>query len=200
MSFRWSRARCKLRPTISIPQAYSLLAFMRARMLRRQLEREGIEGGRRHARTILLRMGIEALYPQPGTSKRNPGQKIYPNLLRKLAIIRANQVWALDTTYCPMATGFVYLNAVGDVASRKCWRRRWRSRWRRAMRLRTSSRPSLATVCRTSSTRTKAVTAGVEIQQVHKLSGGRCASRHSSQWHVPRGNTNTYLLRSQRRC
>jgi putative transposase len=57
--------------------------------------------------------------PQPGTSKRQPGHKIYPYLLRKLAVVRSNQVWALDTTYIPMAHGFVYLTAVVDVASRR---------------------------------------------------------------------------------
>ena len=93
--------------------------FMGARMLRDQLLRQGIRAGRRHIRTLMLRMGIEALAPQPGTSKAAPGHKIYPYLLRKLAITRANQVWALDTTYIPMARGFVYLTAVVDVASRK---------------------------------------------------------------------------------
>src|ERR1700693_3540892 len=93
--------------------------FMGARMLRDQLGRQGIHVGRRHVRTLMLRMGIDALAPQPGTSKRKPGNKIYPYLLRNLAITRANQVWALDTTYCPMARGFVYLTAVVDVASRK---------------------------------------------------------------------------------
>ena len=67
----------------------------------------------------MQRMGIEALCPQPGTSQRHPGHKVYPYLLRKLTITRANQVWALDTTYCRMARGFVYLTAVVDVASRK---------------------------------------------------------------------------------
>jgi putative transposase len=93
--------------------------FMGARMLRRQLARQGIHAGRRHIRTLMLRMGIEALAPQPGTSKAAPGHKIYPYLLRQLAISRANQVWALDTTYIPMARGFVYLTAVVDVVSRK---------------------------------------------------------------------------------
>ena len=93
--------------------------FMGARMLRDQLARQGIHAGRRHIRTLMLRMGIEALAPQPGTSKRAPGHKIYPYLLRNLAVTRANQVWALDTTYIPMARGFVYLIAVVDVASRK---------------------------------------------------------------------------------
>ena len=93
--------------------------FMGARMLRDQLAREDIHAGRRHIGTLMRRMGIEALAPQPGTSKAAPGHKIYPYLLRKLSIERANQVWALDTTYIPMAKGFVYLTAVVDVASRR---------------------------------------------------------------------------------
>ena len=93
--------------------------FMGARMLREQLRREGIKAGRRHIGTLMQRMGIQALAPQPGTSKRAPGHKISPYLLRRLAITRANQVWALDTTSIPMARGFVYLTAVVDVASRR---------------------------------------------------------------------------------
>ena len=93
--------------------------FMGSRMLRDQLARYGLHAGRRHIRTLMRRMGIEALAPQPGTSQAAPGHKIYPYLLRTLAITRANQVWALDTTYIPMARGFVYLTAVVDVASRR---------------------------------------------------------------------------------
>jgi len=93
--------------------------FMGARMLRRMLYREGIRVGRRHLGTLMQRMGIEALCPQPGTSERNPQHKVYPYLLRKVAIRLANQVWALDTTYIRMARGFVYLTAVVDVASRR---------------------------------------------------------------------------------
>ena len=93
--------------------------FMGARMLRDQLARQGIHAGRRHIGTLMRRMGIAALAPQPGTSKTAPGNKIYPYLLRKLPITRSNQVWALDTTYIPMARGFVYLTAVVDVASRR---------------------------------------------------------------------------------
>jgi len=78
--------------------------FMGARMLRDQLNRQGIEVGRRHVRTQ-LRTGMEALAPQPGTSKRAPGHKVYPYLLRNLAITRSNQVWALDTTNIPDGTG-----------------------------------------------------------------------------------------------
>lgn len=93
--------------------------FMGARMLRDQLYLQGTRVGRRHVATLMKDMGIEAMAPQPGTSKRAPGHKIYPYLLRRLAITRANQVWALDTTYIPMAHGFVYLTAVVDVGSRK---------------------------------------------------------------------------------
>jgi putative transposase len=93
--------------------------FMGARMLRDQLARDGVQVGRRHVRTLMLRMGIESLAPQPGTSKATPGHKVYPYLLRKLPITHANQVWALDTTYIPMAKGFVYLTAVVDVFSRR---------------------------------------------------------------------------------
>ena len=67
----------------------------------------------------MKRMGMEALYRKPNTSKRHPGHKIYPYLLRKLNIDRANHVWAMDITYIPMARGFVYLCAVVDWASRK---------------------------------------------------------------------------------
>lgn len=93
--------------------------FMGARMLSRTLAREGIHAGRRHVTTLMRRMGIEALAPQPGTSKTRPGHKVYPYLLRNIAITQSNQVWALDTTYIPMAHGFVYLTAVVDVASRR---------------------------------------------------------------------------------
>jgi len=93
--------------------------FMGARMLRRQLRQAGVKAGRRHVSTLMRRMGIEALAPQPGTSKPHPGHKVYPYLLRNLAVTRSNQVWALDTTYIPMARGFVYLTAVVDVASRQ---------------------------------------------------------------------------------
>jgi len=93
--------------------------FMGARQLVRQLRRLGFEVGRLHVRTLMLRMGIQAMAPQPGTSKPAPGHKVYPYLLRNVVVVRANQVWALDTTYIPMRQGFVYLTAIVDVASRR---------------------------------------------------------------------------------
>jgi len=93
--------------------------FMGVRMLRDQLARQGIKAGRKRIATLMEKMGIEALYRKPGTSAKHPGHTIYPYLLRHRMIDRANQVWALDTTYIPMAKGFVYLTAVVDWASRK---------------------------------------------------------------------------------
>jgi len=98
--------------------------FMGSRQLRRQLRSQGHEVGRRHIQTLMKRMGIEAIYRRPRTSKPGPGHKIYPYLLRGLAINRPNQVWALDITYLPMKRGFVYFVAVMDWATRRIlsWR------------------------------------------------------------------------------
>ncbi len=93
-------------------------------MLRGLLAGEGIKVGRRHVRTLMRRMGIEALYRRPRTTKPEPGHKIYPYLLRGMDITRPNQVWAMDITYIPMARGFVYLAVVLDWFSRRVlsWR------------------------------------------------------------------------------
>lgn len=93
--------------------------FIGSRQIVRVLRREGLQVGRLHVRTLMKKMGIHALAPQPGTSQRHPGHKIFPYLLRTLAIVRSNQVWALDTTSIPMAHGFVYLTVVVDVFSRR---------------------------------------------------------------------------------
>jgi putative transposase len=98
--------------------------FAGSRMLRGLLAGEGINVGRRRVRTLMKRMGIEALYRRPRTTKPEPGHKIYPYLLRNMTITRPNKVWAMDITYIPMARGFVYLAAVLDWASRRVlsWR------------------------------------------------------------------------------
>jgi len=93
--------------------------FKGSRQLCRALVKQGYQVGRAHVRTLMRKMGISALAPQPGTSQRNPQHKVFPYLLRKLPIKRSNQVWALDTTYIRMARGFVYLTAVVDVYSRR---------------------------------------------------------------------------------
>jgi putative transposase len=98
--------------------------FAGSRMLRDLLRGEGVEIGRQRVARMMKRMGIEALYRRPNTSKPTPGHKIYPYLLRGLAVERPNQVWAMDITYIPMARGFVYLAAVVDWFSRRvlAWR------------------------------------------------------------------------------
>jgi putative transposase len=98
--------------------------FAGSRMLRDLLCGEGIPVGRERVASMMRRMGIEALYRRPHTSKPAVGHKIYPYLLRGLAVERVNQVWAMDITYIPMARGFVYLAAVVDWFSRRvlAWR------------------------------------------------------------------------------
>jgi len=73
--------------------------FAGSRMLQGLLLGEGHKVGRLHVRTLMKRMGIEAIYRRPNTSKPAPGHKIYPYLLRKLSVTRPNQVWATDITY-----------------------------------------------------------------------------------------------------
>ena len=98
--------------------------FAGARMLRDLLRQEGFTVGRKHVGTLMRRMGLEALYRKPRTTRRHPGHQVYPYLLRDLAVTRANQVWAMDVTYLPMAKGFVYLVAVVDWYTRRvlAWR------------------------------------------------------------------------------
>ena len=98
--------------------------FAGSRMLRDLLVAEGCMIGRRHVKTLMTRMGIEALYRRPRTTRPEPGHKIYPYLLRGMEITRPNQVWAMDITYIPMTRGFVYLAVVLDWFSRRVlsWR------------------------------------------------------------------------------
>jgi putative transposase len=93
--------------------------FAGARMLRDLLRQDGFAVGRKHVATLMGKMGIEALYRRPQTSRRHPDHPIYPYLLRDLAVTRVNQVWAMDITYIPMRKGFVYLAAVVDWYSRR---------------------------------------------------------------------------------
>jgi len=93
--------------------------FAGSRMLRDFLRQDGIKVGRKHVATLMKRMGIEALYRKPRTTKPGAGHRIYPYLLRNLKIDRPNQVWAMDITYIPMARGFVYLAAVVDWYTRR---------------------------------------------------------------------------------
>jgi putative transposase len=107
-----------------IDELHLELPFAGSRMLRDLMNDEGIQIGRKHVATLMRRMGIEALYRKPNTSRRHSSHQIYPYLLRHRQITAPNQVWAMDITYIPMARGFVYLAAVIDWYSRRVlsWR------------------------------------------------------------------------------
>jgi len=98
--------------------------FAGSRMLRDLLKAEGHQIGRKRVARLMKKMGIEAIYKKPNTSRRHASHPVYPYLLRHLAITRPNQVWAADITYIPMRRGFVYLFAVMDWTSRRvlAWR------------------------------------------------------------------------------
>ena len=98
--------------------------FFGSRRMARYLRGEGYNVSRKRVRRLMRKMGIEALYPRPRTSKPHPGHKIYPYLLRDMTIDRPNQVWCADITFIPMRQGFMYLVAVMDWYSRRVlsWR------------------------------------------------------------------------------
>jgi putative transposase len=107
-----------------IDELHLELPFYGSRRMTFELNKEGRGVNRKRVQRLMRVMGIEALVPRPGTSKPAPGHKIYPYLLRGLAIAEPNHVWAADITYIPMAQGFLYLVAIIDWASRAvlAWR------------------------------------------------------------------------------
>ena len=98
--------------------------FYGSRRLRDWLQEEGVVVNRKRVQRLMRQMGIVALYPKKNTSKPGKGHKIYPYMLKGLAINQPNQVFCADITYIPMAKGFVYLVAIMDWNSRKVvsWR------------------------------------------------------------------------------
>ena len=120
-----------------VPETEEALALMRvidaafldmpwygSRQMVRHLRRNGHDAGRRRVRRLMAKMGLSSIYQRPRTSDLHPQHRIYPYLLRKLAIERPNHVWCADVTYIPMRRGFLYLVAVMDWATRKvlAWR------------------------------------------------------------------------------
>jgi len=108
----------------AIDEIHLDMPHLGSRGMRNELGSRGYTAGRIHVRTLMRKMGIEAIYRKPRLSKPHPGHRIYPYLLKGLDITNANQVWCSDITYIPMAKGFCYLTAVMDWASRKVlsWR------------------------------------------------------------------------------
>src|ERR1700749_3771609 len=107
-----------------IDELYTKWPFYGSRRMVAALRQDGWAVNRKRARRLMRGMGLEAISQKPNTSKGHPDHKIYPYLLRGLAIDRPNQVWCADITYIPMAKGFVYLVAVMDWFSRRvlAWR------------------------------------------------------------------------------
>jgi putative transposase len=104
--------------TRRIDELFTAWPFLGSRRLTTLLRSEGYALNRKRVQRLMRKMGIAALGPKPRTTTPAPGHKIYPYLLRGLAIDRPNQVWAADITYIPIGRGFLYLVAIMDWASR----------------------------------------------------------------------------------
>jgi putative transposase len=107
-----------------LDELFTAWPFLRSRRMMAMLRAEGYPVNRKRVQRLMRGMGIAALGPKPRTTKPAPEHKIFPYLLRNLAIDRPNQVWAADITYVPIGRGFLYLVAVIDWASRAvlAWR------------------------------------------------------------------------------
>ena len=101
-----------------IDELYTAHPFYGSRQMSCHLRREGWQVGRRRVRRLMRQMGLEAIYCRPRTSQPHPDHRVYPYLLRDLAIQRPHQVWCADITYIPVQRGFLYLVAVMDWFSR----------------------------------------------------------------------------------
>jgi putative transposase len=107
-----------------LDEEYTRHPFYGSRQLTRWLKERGHDVNRKRVQRLMRLMGIEGLAPGPSTSRPHPEHKVYPYLLRGIEVTRANQVWAADITYIPMARGFCYLVAIIDWYSRAvlAWR------------------------------------------------------------------------------
>jgi putative transposase len=101
-----------------IDELFMKYPFYGSRQMARQLRREGVRVGRHRVRRLMRLMGLAAIYQAPRTSARHPAHRIYPYLLKGVAIDRSNQVWCADITYIPVQRGFLYLVAIMDWATR----------------------------------------------------------------------------------
>ena len=107
-----------------IDELFLKYPFYGSRQMARQLRRDGLCVGRHRVRRLMRLMGLSAIYQKPRTSDPHPEHRIYPYLLKRLAITRPNQVWCADITYIPVQRGFLYLVAIMDWATRHvlAWR------------------------------------------------------------------------------
>jgi putative transposase len=107
-----------------IDELFLKYPFYGSRQMVRQLWREGVRVGRHRVRRLMRLMGLAAIYQAPRTSAPHPAHRVYPYLLKGMAIERPNQVWCADITYIPVQRGFLYLVAIMDWATRHvlAWR------------------------------------------------------------------------------
>ena len=101
-----------------IDELYMDCPFYGSRQMSRHLRREGVVAGRHRIRRLMRLMGLEAVYRKPRTSEPHPGHEVHPYLLRGVAVERPDQVWCADITYIPVRSGFLYLVAAMDWATR----------------------------------------------------------------------------------
>ncbi len=102
-----------------IDEQFLATPYYGSRQLARGLRRQGDNVGRHRVRRLMAVMGLHAIYQEPRTSQPHPQPRIYPYLLRNLAVTQPNQVWGTDITYLPIKRGFLYLVAIMDGQSRK---------------------------------------------------------------------------------
>ena len=107
-----------------IDEMFLRYPFFGSRQMVRQLRRDGVRAGRHRVRRLMRLMGLEAIYQAPKTSAPHPAHRIYPYLLRNVAVARPDHVWCADITYIPVRRGFLYLVAIMDWATRHvlAWR------------------------------------------------------------------------------
>jgi putative transposase len=123
-----SRSSYYYEPAAETPENLALMAvidreymahpFLGSRRLTAWLRGEGRRVNRKRVRRLMGVMGLEAVYPKPRLSRPAAGHRVYPYLLRGVAVERSDQVWSTDITYVPMPAGFMYLTAVIDWHSR----------------------------------------------------------------------------------
>jgi len=97
-----------------IDEQYTKTPFYGVIRMRQELIRSGYAASEKRIRRLMRLMDLEAIYPKPKLSKAMPEHKIYPYLLRGVAIDRRDQAWCADITYVRMVQGFVYLVAIMD--------------------------------------------------------------------------------------
>ena len=101
-----------------LDEEFTARPFFGTRKLRIQLKKRGFQVNRKRVRRLMRELGLSVIYRKPRLSIPGRRHKIYPYLLRGLAIVKPNQVWSSDITSIRLAHGFVYLVAIIEVFSR----------------------------------------------------------------------------------